>query len=154
MSKYAVIAVVLLIIGFFGWKFLNTSIEKPEPQPEVAAQNIKDCGSDISREGDNQNNIDKDCFLEAYSKCEPAKVYREVYPPENKVIKTTATIDGMENNTCRVMVRVEDKYSIPENDIYYCYSVERMPTDEIYNNGAIKIGNCKAGETARKDYIL
>ncbi|HVZ12432.1 MAG TPA: hypothetical protein VG965_05360 [Patescibacteria group bacterium] len=141
------ILVVLVIVGLLViGKYLQGTSETPQPQEETSAYKIKDCGSSVSKKGGNSDNMDRNCFLEAYKTCTPAKLYQEVIDPDEHTIKTTVSVDTKEGDKCRVSVNVENKFKFPENEIYYCYQVS---TTEL-NNYNIKIDECKD----RKPLIL
>ena len=83
--------------------------------------------------------MDRSCFLEAYNSCTPAKITQEVIDPSDNPIKTSVFVDTKEGDKCRVSVHVENKRTFPENDIYYCYSVEQGDLDNYH----LKIDDCK-----------
>ncbi len=140
------VSIVLVILGIISvGKYLRTP-ETPQPQKETSSYKIKDCGSYVSKKGDNSDNMDRNCFLEAYKTCTPAKIYQEVVDPDDNTIKTTVSVDTKEGDKCRVSVNVENKFKFPENDIYYCYSASKTEL----NNYNIQIGECKD----RKSLIL
>lgn len=139
--------VVLIVVGLVVvGKYLQSPSEPPQPQEETSSYKIKDCGSYVSKKGDNSDNMDRNCFLEAYKTCTPAKLYQEVVDPDDNTIKTTVSVDTKEGDKCRVSVNVENKFKFPENEIYYCYQVS---TTEL-NSYNIKIDECKE----RKPLIL
>ncbi len=141
------VSIVLIILGIIAVsKYLQSPSEAPQPQEETSSYKIKDCGSSISKKADNSDNMDRNCFLEAYKTCTPAKIYQEVVDPDDNTIKTTVSVDTKEGDKCRVSVNVENKLKFPESEIYYCYQVG---TTEL-NNYNIKIDECKD----RKPLIL
>lgn len=141
------VIVVLIVVGLIAFgRYLQSPSETPQPQEKASSYIIKDCGSYVSKKGDNSDNMDRNCFLEAYETCTPAKLYQEVVDPDDHIIKTTVSVDTKEGNKCRVSVNVENKFKFPENEIYYCYQVS---TTEL-NNYNIKIDGCKD----RKPLIL
>lgn len=141
------VIVVLIVVGLIAFgRYLQSPSETPQPQEETSVNKIKDCGSSISKKADNSDNMDRNCFLEAYKTCAPAKLYQEIVDPDNHTIKTTVSIDTKEGDKCRVSVHVENKFKFPENEIYYCYQVS---TTEL-NNYNIKIDECED----RKPLIL
>ena len=141
MEKPYIIVVIVLSIAsvILIGKYLSSPTSNPSLKETVVTQNIKDCGSSKSTKGGNTDNMDRNCFLEAYETCMPAKLYQEVIDPDNHAIKTTVFIDTKERDKCRVGVQVEDKFKFPENEIYYCYDVSKT---EI-NNYNIKMDDCK-----------
>jgi len=141
------VVIVLVILGIIAvGKYLQGTSEVPQPQEETFSYKIKDCGSSVSKKAGNSDNMDRNCFLEAYKTCTPAKIYQEVVDPDEHTIKTTVSVDTKEGDKCRISVNVENKFKFPENEIYYCYQVS---TTEL-NNYNIKIDECKD----RKPLIL
>ncbi len=131
---------LLITLVVVVWKYPNSKKQETQPVQELTTPiSIKDCGSSRSAKGNNSDNMDKQCFLESYSACTPAKLFQEVIDPNNNPIKTSVFIDTKEDGKCRVSVHVEHKMSFPENDIYYCYSVTQGGLDNYH----LKIDDCK-----------
>lgn len=134
------IAILLLVFSFATLKYLSPTQEEIIPTERAGTlSEIKACGSSLSQKGGNTDNIDRNCFLEAYKTCTPAKLYQEVIAPNNNSIKTIVYIDTKEGDKCRVSVHIEDKYKFPENDIYYCYKAGQTELDNYH----IIIDECK-----------
>lgn len=144
---FLLVIIVLIVLGvIIVSRYMQVPSEAPQPQNETSTYKIKDCGSSVSKKADNSDNMDRNCFLEAYETCTPAKLYQEVVDPDEHTIKTTVSVDTKEGDKCRISVNVENKFKFPENEIYYCYQVS---TTEL-NNYNIKIDECKD----RKPLIL
>lgn len=139
--KPLITALVVLIFGYFFINYLTNSVAtRVQETKEVSkVPEIKDCGSYFSQKGGNTDNMDRECFLEAYSTCTPAKLYHEVIDPDNHTIKTTVAIDTKEEDKCRIKVQVDNKFTFPENDIYYCYSASKTEL----NDYSIQIDKCE-----------
>jgi len=140
MKKLTLLIAVVVVLAIASAIYLKSVPSQPElAEKTTLSDNRKNCGSYLSQKGGNTDNMDRKCFLEAYSTCTPAKLYQEVIDPDNHTIKTTASVDTREGDRCRVSVHVENKFIIPENDIYYCYSVETTELDNYH----IKIDDCE-----------
>jgi len=134
------VIIVLAVSGIIAvGKYLQSTPEAPHPQEVSSSYKIKDCGGSISKKAENSDGMDRNCFLEAYKTCTPAKIYQEIVDPDDNTIKTTVSVDTKEVDKCRVSVNVENKFKFPENEIYYCYQVG---TTEL-NSYNIKIDECK-----------
>ena len=133
-------AVLLIVSALIAGKYLFPSSPDVRPIQETAVPDlVKDCGSIMSQKGNNTDNMDRSCFLEAYKSCTPAKIVQEVIDPNNNPIKTSVFVDSKDGDKCRVSVHVENKMTFPENDIYYCYSAEQGNLDNYH----LKIDDCK-----------
>lgn len=130
------VAISVLFVG----KYLfpsNTDVQ--QVQEATVQDSVRDCGGSMSQKGNNIDNLDKGCFLEAYNSCTPTKITQEVIDPNNNPIKTSVFIDSKDGDKCRVSVHVDNKMTFPENDIYYCYSVAQGDLDNYH----LKIDDCK-----------
>lgn len=134
------IAVLLAASLLIAGKHLFPSPPDVQPVQETAVPGlVKDCGSSTSAKGNNTDNMDRSCFLEAYNSCIPAKITQEVIDPSDNLIKTSVFVDSKEEDKCRISVHVDNKMTFPENDIYYCYSVVQGELDNYH----LKIDDCK-----------
>jgi len=138
--KPLITAIVVLIFGYIFINYLTNNFTAPvEKDNEISkGPEIKDCGSAFSQKGGNTDNVDRECFFEAYSTCTPAKLYHEVIDPDNHTIKTTVVIDTKESDKCRIKVQVDNKFTFPENDVYYCYNISKTE----FNDYSIQIDEC------------
>lgn len=138
---YILITVIFLVAGIVGYQFITTPNEEIEDSSDqmLATSEIKDCGSYFSQKGGNSDDMNRECFLEAYSTCTSAKVTHQVKDPDDHTITTTAQVDTMEDDRCRIRVQVDNKFTFPENDIYYCYNVSRTE----FNDYSIQIDECE-----------
>lgn len=144
-----------LIIAILGFIFLAlavlliTTLNTPQKSTQLAVkETLKDCGSNIDKEGATHT-LNKDCFIEAFKTCTPAKIYEEQFPPDNvPSIKTTTIIEDKTDKGCRIQVNVRNVLAIPENNIYYCYSAGMGRTDDTQNFNHLVINNCDNGKTS------
>ena len=130
---FILIAVLFAVSVLIAGKYLIPSFPKTQTVQEAAVPDlVKDCGSSMSQKGNNTDNMDRECFLESYNACTPAKLSQEVKDPNGNPIKTSVFIDSKEGDKCRVSVHVNNKMTFPENDIYYCYSVAQGDLDDYH----------------------
>lgn len=145
-----------LIIIFLGLIFLALAVllinifNSPQKTTRlVVKETLKDCGSNIDKEGELTHTLDIKCFAEAFKICTPAKIYEELFPPDNAPsIKTTTMIEGKTDKGCRIQVNVRNVLAIPENNIYYCYSAGMGKADDTQNFNHLVIDNCDNGKTS------
>lgn len=144
-----------LIIVFFGFIFLALAVllinifNTPQKTTQLAVkETLKDCGRNIDKEGATHT-LDIKCFAEAFKTCTPAKIYEEQFPPDNAPsVKTTTIIEGKMDKGCRIQVNVRNVLSIPENNIYYCYSAGMGRADDTQNFNHLVVENCDNNKTS------
>jgi hypothetical protein len=138
----------LIISAFLFFSHLPSDVNAPSDQKLSLNENIKDCGSNIDKEGATHT-LDIKCFAEAFKTCTPAKIYEEQFPPDNvPSIKTTTLIEGKTDKGCRIQVNVRNVLAIPENNIYYCYSAGMGRADDTQNFNHLVIDTCDNGKTS------
>jgi len=139
-SGFAVLVLILLFVNLF-----NTT---QKPVQLAVKETFKDCGSNIDKEGA-AHTLNKECFTEAFKTCTPAKIYEELFPPDNAPsIKTTTLIEGKTDKGCRIQVNVRNILAIPENNIYYCYNAGMGRADDTQNFNHLLIDNCDNNKTS------
>lgn len=141
----AILGTIFIVFAALLLNFFNT----PQTTTQLAVkETLKDCGTEIDKEGATHT-LNKDCFLEAFKTCTPAKMYQESFPPDNvPSIKTTTIIEGKTDKGCRIQVNVRNILSIPENNIYYCYNAEMGRADDTQNFNHMLINNCDNERTS------
>ena len=137
---FAILVLILLFLNLF-----NTT---QKPVQLAVKETLKDCGNNIDKEGVTHT-LDIKCFAEAFKTCTPAKMYEEVFPPDNAPsIKTITMIEGKTDKGCKIQVNVKNILALPENNIYYCYNAEMGRADDTQNYNHLLINKCDNGKTS------
>ena len=144
-----------LVILFLGFIFLALAVllinilnTPPEETQLAVKETLKDCGSNIDKEGGATHTLDIKCFAEAFKTCTPAKIYEESFPPDNvPSIKTTTIIEGKTDKGCIIQVNVRNVLAIPETNIYYCYNAGMGRADDTQNFNRLVINKCENNKT-------
>ncbi len=146
MKKILIIVLFCFVILVLILLFLNLFNTTQKPIKLSQEENIKDCGTEIDKAGA-EHTINRDCFVNAFKACTPAKVYQESFPPDNvPSVKTTVQIEGKMDKGCRIQVNVHNTLAIPENNIYYCYKAEKTTVDDTSNIKYLLINECDNGK--------
>lgn len=139
-ALFIILIIMLMVVGFSLYKYFQYHNSKNIQQNLTLEDNIKDCGTEIDKEGATHT-LNKDCFIESFNNCSVAKIYKELYPPNN-TIKTTVYVDGKEGDKCRIRVIVENKQVLPEKDNYYCYKAKKVSLDDSGEIRYLEISDC------------